>query len=226
MSDRTSSLAPGTLWQRIRTQTQQALEYGALQPIVTERQVVEDEGVGFQVRVVSSLAQKEQERKRQADKHKIAGVDQNPFLSPEDALNVGDISDTHTGVLNKFNVIDHHRLVATVRPTRFEPLNRDGIYVFRFFDVANADVEEIATLSLEAWTYFETSGDYAAQPQGLFAPVDRREERGTMMLTTWYDDLTSWSTSRQPDERATANFQRRHTLTRGSIAYATRLVGH
>ncbi len=115
MSDRTPSLAPGTLWQRIRTQTQQALEYGALQPIVTERQVVEDGGVGFQVRVVSSLARKEQERKRQADKHKIAGVDQNPFLSPEDALRVGDISDTHIGVLNKFNVIDHHLLITTRR---------------------------------------------------------------------------------------------------------------
>ena len=37
-----------------------------------------------------------------------------------------------------------------------------------FFDVANRDVEEIAALSKHAWETFEDSGDYSAEPQGLF----------------------------------------------------------
>jgi ATP adenylyltransferase len=36
----------------------------------------------------------------------------NPFLPPEPALTVGPLSDTHTLVLNKFNVVEHHVLVS------------------------------------------------------------------------------------------------------------------
>lgn len=37
----------------------------------------------------------------------------NPFDPPEEALTVGHLSDTHTLVLNKFNVVPHHSIVVT-----------------------------------------------------------------------------------------------------------------
>lgn len=124
-----------------------------------------------------------------------------------------------------FEVVESHVLVPTVRPDKFEPLTRPGLYVFRFFDVAHEDVDEIAQLSSEAWTSFENTDACAAQPQGLFCQADRSGPRGVMVLLTWYDSLDSWQSSRKPAPEATDNFSRRGALTRGTIAYATRLVG-
>ena len=93
------------------------------------------------------------------------------------------------------------------------------------FDVDHGDVDEVARLSSEAWTSFEHTDAYAAQPQGLFAEVDRSGSRGVMVLLTWYDSLDSWRTSRTPAPLAADNFRRRRALTHGTIAYATRLVG-
>ena len=111
-----------------------------------------------------------------------------------------------------------------MRPTDREPPTRPGLYVFRFFDVNNADVDEIAKLSFEAWTTFETTDAYRAQPQGLFCQNDRTDVRGIMLLCTWYDGLESWQTSRSPPAEAADNFRRRHQLTFGTIAYAANLV--
>lgn len=115
-------------------------------------------------------------------------------------------------------------LEPTVRPTSQAPLSREGLYVFRFFEVANKDVEEIAALSEEAWQTFEASDAYAAEPQALFCQADRSAERGRMLLVTWYDGLESWQTSRTPHAKAREIFRRRHALTQGTIAYATRLL--
>jgi hypothetical protein len=117
-----------------------------------------------------------------------------------------------------------HLLVPTVRPTGTVPLERPGLYVFRFFDIYNADVDEIAALSQEAWTTFETAANYQAQPQGLFCLQDRSDARGIMLLCTWYDGFESWQASREPPPQARANFQRRHQLTLGTNAFATRLI--
>ncbi len=122
-------------------------------------------------------------------------------------------------------IVCQYDLVATVRPsTPAPPLRRPGLYVFRFFDVATADIDEVAKLSREAWTTFEATDAYAAEPQGLFAPRDRTSSDGRMLLLTWYDGFASWETSRQPAPAARENFLRRHQLTRGTIAYATRLM--
>jgi len=121
-------------------------------------------------------------------------------------------------------VVEQHVLRPTVRPHDVGPLRRPGLYVFRFFDVRNADVDEIARLSFEAWTTFETSEAYRAEPQGLFCQRDRSSASGVMLLCTWYDGLESWQTSRTPAPAAAENFRRRHALTLGTIAYATRLI--
>lgn len=131
--------------------------------------------------------------------------------------------ETVTG-LDPVDSVESLMLVPTVRPTSAEPLTRAGLYVFRFFDVADADVEEIAALSNAAWNTFENTDDYQAQPQALFCQRDRARQRGRMLLLTWYDGLSSWQTSRQPAPEARENFTRRQQLIDGTIAYATRLI--
>ena len=115
-------------------------------------------------------------------------------------------------------------LEPTVRPTTQEPRTREGLYVFRFFEVAHKDVDEIARLSFEAWQDFENVDRYRAIPQGLFRQQDTSAPSGRMLLCTWYDGLGSWQESRTPPGPARERFQRRHTLTQGTIAYATRLL--
>lgn len=121
-------------------------------------------------------------------------------------------------------VVDELALRSTVRPENTEPLHGEGLYVFRYFDVALADCDEIVALSAEAWRTFETTDRYASRPRGLFRPADDGRDRGRMLLVTWYDGFASWETSRAPAPEARENFRRRHELTAGTVAFATRLV--
>ena len=103
-------LKSGTLQQLTMETTQRALVTGALQPIATKCDRVEDQGISFLVRRVDSLARKEQARKqRKQSKPK----DFNPFLPYDPELFVVDLSPTHLVLLNKFNVVDHHLLMVT-----------------------------------------------------------------------------------------------------------------
>ena len=126
--------------------------------------------------------------------------------------------------LNDAEIVDTELFTPTVRPEGNAPCDRAGLYVFRFFEVDNKDVDEIAELSNEAWTTFENTQSYQAEPQGLFRQQDLAASPGRMLLVTWYDGLDSWQTSRRPAPAATANFMKRRDLTRGTIAYATLLV--
>ena len=94
--------APGTLLDRIRATSAAALRTRALEPIRTRSAYLEDGGIRFLVRVVSSLR-----RKPPHDEHR------NPFLPYESALYVADASDTHACILNKYNVVDLHLLIVT-----------------------------------------------------------------------------------------------------------------
>jgi ATP adenylyltransferase len=88
--------------------TARARASGALQPIATESCVIEDGGVEFVLRFVSSLARKEAARAGPPD----------ALGNYEPDLFVCDVSPTHYVLLNKFNVLPHHLLVVT---RRFEP---------------------------------------------------------------------------------------------------------
>lgn len=107
----THTVLAGTLRQRIIEQSRLATEHGVLRTIDTEHRFLEDNGVAFVIRVVSSLARKDQNHRIQQVKYDGRGV--NPFLPPEPDLFVGDISATHFAVLNKFNVIENHLLIVT-----------------------------------------------------------------------------------------------------------------
>jgi len=105
-------LAPSTaLWPLIEQTTRQALAKGALQPIATQTQIVEDGGIPFLVRVVDSLARKEKAQPARRDRPQPQ--QDNPFLPYEADLFVTDLSPTHVCLLNKFNVVDHHLLIIT-----------------------------------------------------------------------------------------------------------------
>lgn len=101
----------GTLRQRIIDQSRLAIQNGVLRTIETEHRFLEDGGVAFVIRVVSSLARKYRNHRTQQVKPLGQGV--NPFLPPEPGLFVGDVSTTHLAVLNKFNVIEKHLLIVT-----------------------------------------------------------------------------------------------------------------
>ncbi|MEB3231536.1 MAG: phosphorylase [Leptolyngbyaceae bacterium] len=100
------------LWLQVRQRSLQALECGALQPIPTHYEFVEQNGITFLVRILSNLKLKEQARKQQ-QALQAAGKDFNPFLPYEEDLFVTHLSSTHVCLLNKFNVVDHHVLIVT-----------------------------------------------------------------------------------------------------------------
>jgi sulfate adenylyltransferase (ADP) / ATP adenylyltransferase len=116
-----SPLQSGTLWPAVLRQTAHALNCGALRPIETIRTTIEDGGVRFLIRQVSSLARKDEDQQgRKPRAPDSCGV--NPFLPYDPDLFVADISDTHIALLNKFNVIDHHLLIVTRRFEQQEAL--------------------------------------------------------------------------------------------------------
>ncbi|WP_233862899.1 ATP adenylyltransferase family protein [Paraburkholderia adhaesiva] len=101
---------PARLLAAIEQQSGHALQCGALLPIDTTRTLIDDGGVRFVVREVSSLARKD------AGAHTSRAAD--PFLPYDPDLFVADLSGTHVALLNKYNVIDRHLLIVT---RRFEP---------------------------------------------------------------------------------------------------------
>jgi hypothetical protein len=120
-----------------------------------------------------------------------------------------------------FSLQESYQLNPTVRPIDHTRRTKGGIYVFRWFDVNNRDVDEIVKLSDEAWIPFEE--DFDSEVQGLFAERDRSNKQGKMLLLTRYRDLSVWEASRRPSKEAKERFLRRHDLTIEAIPVATRL---
>ena len=105
---RSLSLAAVITLAQIDDRTRYARESGALARIETIEEAVEDRGVAFIVRRVSSHA-----RKAVLAKPQYAAPIQDPFLPPEPELALGPVGSTHVAVLNKYPVIDRHILIAT-----------------------------------------------------------------------------------------------------------------
>ncbi|MBE0425332.1 MAG: phosphorylase [Nitrospirae bacterium] len=105
-------LKKGTLWQDIVRTTERAIRSGALLPIPTDYEFVEDSGIRFFVRILSSLKRKEEAR-RKMEEASVSGKSENPFLPYDGNLFVSDVSESHIALLNKFNVVEHHLLIVT-----------------------------------------------------------------------------------------------------------------
>lgn len=107
-------IARGGLMTRLAETAAAALAAGALHPIDTREQIIDDGGIPFAVRTAENLQRKEEQRARQ----EAAAPAFDPFLAPEPALTLGPIGNGHVAVLNKYNVVEHHLLIVT---RRFEP---------------------------------------------------------------------------------------------------------
>jgi ATP adenylyltransferase len=105
----------GTLWQRVRSTTENAVKTGALLRFPTSETYVEEGSVRYFVRVLESLKRKEEARREQAAPVPAGGGKVDPFLPPETDLVVGDLSGGHIAVLNKYNVLENHLLIVTRR---------------------------------------------------------------------------------------------------------------
>jgi ATP adenylyltransferase len=97
-------LDPAVLRTTIERVTGRALEAGALQPLATRVEHIEDAGARFVVRTPATLERKHRAAVERRD---------NPFLPYDEAMFVADVSDTHVALLNKFNVIEQHLLIVT-----------------------------------------------------------------------------------------------------------------
>ncbi|HRL20592.1 MAG TPA: phosphorylase [Alcaligenes sp.] len=98
------------LLQRLERLSQAALASGDLLPVQAQEVLVQQQGLPFYVRWVSTLAAKD------AANVSIPGGPRdpnfNPFLPPDPNLTLEDVSSTHNIVLNKFAVCDLHLVLA------------------------------------------------------------------------------------------------------------------
>ncbi|MEH6579619.1 MAG: DUF4922 domain-containing protein [Amphritea sp.] len=103
------------LWQQVESVTTKALSSGALLPIATDYQIIEQQNREFLLRTLNNLNRRKsaQERLRQA-----GNTHRNPFCPYEQQLYVTELGSEHICLLNKFNVVDHHLLIIT---REFEP---------------------------------------------------------------------------------------------------------
>jgi ATP adenylyltransferase len=101
------------LWMRILERTQHALRCGALRPLSTRSEFVEEEGIRFLVRILTERSPGDEAGEKQKAEKIATGKEPNPFLPYEQDLFVADVSATHLCLLNKFNVADHHLLIVT-----------------------------------------------------------------------------------------------------------------
>lgn len=105
-------VAPDALWSKIQQQTRHALGCGALQPIDTRYEFIEQGGMRFLVRILANLVRKEKADLAQRASGEL-GKPFNPFLPYDPHLFVANLSPTHLCLLNKYNVVDHHILIIT-----------------------------------------------------------------------------------------------------------------
>ena len=93
----------------VSDRTTHALRTGALQPISTTTQWINEDGVDFVVRVLDGQAEKPASRGSDLAVY----PKRNPFLPCDPDLFVADISATHRCLLNKYTVLTDHLLIVT-----------------------------------------------------------------------------------------------------------------
>jgi hypothetical protein len=118
-------------------------------------------------------------------------------------------------------LLNGNSMTPTVRPTDHGERTTEGIYVFRWFEVWNRDVELIVNLSQRAWLSFEEGFD--TQVQGLFREETAAGDMGQMLLLTRYTSLAVWEDSRTPSVEARELFRQRHELMAEAKPFCTRL---
>ena len=102
----------GQLLSKAEQVSQQALKSGALVPIPTSFETFVDDGIPFQIRLLTHLNKKAKKAIQVASKE-VPRPAFNPFLPFDKELFVADLSESHAVVLNKYNVLPNHMLLIT-----------------------------------------------------------------------------------------------------------------
>lgn len=114
-------------------------------------------------------------------------------------------------------------LNATVRPTSDDAPTHDGVYIFRWFDVNEADWQGFCDLSNAAWPNMEDVFD--VNICGFWKSLDTQTLASKTLLLTRYADLSVWEASRwwnKPVAAADASmsrFKARNEMIQATIAY-------
>jgi hypothetical protein len=115
-------------------------------------------------------------------------------------------------------------MLATVRPTKAEKIDRPGVYVIRWIRMESEDVDEYTSLCVETWPQFE--GVARARCYGVFKPLDNQKGVVIILMLTWYASLTDWEVSRQFEPTDISKWARRSEMELSHWAEAGRLVIH
>lgn len=127
----------------------------------------------------------------------------------------------------KLEVTQAQHLEATVRPTSDSPPEYPGVYVFRWFEVNNADWADFRDLSDAAWPNMESVFD--VNICGFWRSQEQRDDTHVLLLTR-YADLSVWEASRwwnNPTSAANESmrrFKNRNELIKRTVAYPTMSV--
>ncbi len=104
MADQDPQLTPGTLQAILLERTANARRCGTLELLPSTTEVIEQDGVPFQVRVLETSGTEELD--------KAARSHPDPFLHDADLL-LAPLSATHIALINKSSAVEHHLLIAT-----------------------------------------------------------------------------------------------------------------
>ena len=114
-------------------------------------------------------------------------------------------------------------LQATVRPLTDAAPTYEGVYVFRWFDVAEAEWQDFCDLSNAAWPNMESVFD--VNICGFWKSLDTHAPSSKTLLLTRYADLSVWEASRwwnKPVAAANVSMNRfkvRNEIIDSTVAY-------
>jgi len=124
----------------VAKRTKHALQCGALQPLSTKCEFIEQGNIHFVIQVLPNLARKDEAKQQEQTTNPRKEF--NPFLPYDEDLFVADISHTHVCLLNKFNVIDNHLLIVT---RSFE--EQESLLTLQDFEAMGACLAEVEGLA-------------------------------------------------------------------------------
>lgn len=146
------------------------------------------------------------------------------FVWPDNAAEAGKSPvDGFLNSLDKVVSVNTKMFKPTVRPLNDKVPDRRGLYIHRWMNFKNSDLEEAIALSKEAWVTFE--GSFDSSIIGLFRDLEEKNGSTALLLLTWYKDFIAWHNSRdrEKDPKSWNNFKRRAALMDGSLGISTHL---
>ncbi len=106
----TETVGSADLMMRVKRVSEAAMRSGKLKSIRTELTRHREQGVDFQIRILTNIGDKEEAGRRLSQ---AGSTNANPFLPYDRDLYVGELTENRLILLNKYNVIDHHLLIVS-----------------------------------------------------------------------------------------------------------------